>query len=83
MTQLSDKDKLGGKLSDSDKKSVEEAVENAIKWLESNADAEADEMKAQKKELEAIIHPIMSKMYQGSGGVPPGGDGDDANKDEL
>ncbi|XP_022672517.1 78 kDa glucose-regulated protein-like [Varroa jacobsoni] len=82
-TQLNDKEKLGGKLSDDDKKSVEEAVERAIKWLDSNADAEAEDMKAQKKELESVVHPIISKIYQGAGGPSPGGDGDDASKDEL
>ena len=27
-------------------------------WLEENVDADADEMKAQKKEMEDIVHPI-------------------------
>ncbi|XP_003743477.1 endoplasmic reticulum chaperone BiP [Galendromus occidentalis] len=84
-TQLGDKEKLGGKLSDDDKKSVEEAVEKAIKWLDSNADAEVDELKAQKKELESVVHPIVSKIYQGAGGPGPeaGDAGDDSAKDEL
>lgn len=82
-TQLSDKEKLGGKLSDEDKKTVEDAVEKAIKWLDSNGEAEAEEMKAQKKELESVVHPIVSKIYQGAGGAPPTGEGDEPSKDEL
>ena len=84
-TQLADKEKLGGKLSDDDKKAVEEAVEKAIKWLDSNADAEVDELKAQKKELESVVHPIVSKIYQNAGGPggEPGDGGDDPAKDEL
>ncbi|CAF3878111.1 unnamed protein product [Rotaria sp. Silwood2] len=76
-TQLSDKEKLGGKLSDSDKTSIESAVEEQIKWLESNPMAEVDELKEHKKQLEEVVTPIMTKLYgQGSGAgdagdVPP------------
>uniref|UniRef100_A0A914RP41 Heat shock protein 70 n=1 Tax=Parascaris equorum TaxID=6256 RepID=A0A914RP41_PAREQ len=34
--QIGDKEKLGGKLDDSDKKTIEEAVDEAISWLDSN-----------------------------------------------
>jgi len=85
-TQLADKEKLGGKLPEDDKKSVEDAVEKAIKWLESNPEAEAEELKEQKKELESVVHPIVSKIYQGAGGdAPPEGatDEEPESKDEL
>merc|ERR1712121_631411 len=83
--QLSDKEKLGGKLSDEEKETIETAVEAKISWLEENQEAEADEMKAQKKEMEDIVQPIIAKLYQGQGGAPPGdeGDDDDVDKDEL
>ncbi|XP_033744064.1 LOW QUALITY PROTEIN: endoplasmic reticulum chaperone BiP-like [Pecten maximus] len=82
-TQIGDKEKLGGKLSDEDKTSIEEAVEEKIKWLDSNADSDTEEFKAQKKELEEVVTPIMSKLYQGAGGAPPpeGEEGED--HDEL
>lgn len=82
--QIGDKEKLGGKLSDEDKKTIEEAVDEKIKWMESNADAEVEDLKAQKKELEEIVQPIMTKLYQGAGGAPPpsGEEGAD-EKDEL
>lgn len=35
--QIGDKEKLGGKLSDEDKKTIEDAVDETISWLESNA----------------------------------------------
>ncbi len=73
-TQLSDKEKLGGKLSSDDKQTIEAAVEEQIKWLESNAGAEADELKEHKKQLEEIVTPIMTKLYGQGGG--PGGAGD-------
>merc|ERR1711997_1178970 len=69
--QLSDKEKLGGKLSDEETAKIEEVINEKIAWLEENADADADEMKAQKKEMEDIVQPIIAKLYQGQGGAPP------------
>lgn len=34
--QIGDKEKLGGKLDDSDKKTIETALDDAISWLESH-----------------------------------------------
>jgi len=74
--QIKDKDKLGGKLSEEDKTTLEKAVDESISWLESNANAETAELKAEKKKLEDIATPIVSKLYQGQGGAPPpGGEG--------
>merc|ERR1712038_953875 len=84
--QLSDKEKLGGKLSDEETAKIEEVINEKIAWLEENADADAEELKAQKKEMEDIVQPIIAKLYQGQGGAPPGEEGgeeDDEFKDEL
>jgi heat shock protein 5 len=88
--QLSDKEKLGGKLSDDEKEKIQTAVEEKIKWLESNQNAEVDEYKEQKKSLEEVVHPIMSKFYQNTGGAgdageagSEGGTGSSDEKDEL
>lgn len=35
--------------------------------------AEKDEFEHKLKELEKTCMPIVTKMYQGAGGVPPGG----------
>jgi heat shock protein 5 len=71
-TQLADKEKLGGKLSSEDKSTIEAAVEEQIKWLESNQGAETDELKEHKKQLEEIVNPIITKLYgqSGSDGAP-------------
>merc|ERR1712036_145840 len=75
--QIKDKEKLGGKLSEEDKATLEKAVDEAISWLESHADATTEELKAEKKKLEDIATPIVSKLYQGQGGAPPpGGEGE-------
>jgi len=85
--QIGDKEKLGGKLSDEEKEKIEEVVNEKIKWLEENQEADVDEFKAQKKEMEDIVQPIIAKLYQGTGGAPPGGEeggeDEDYDKDEL
>jgi len=84
--QINDKEKLGAKLSDEDKETIENAVTEQIEWLEKNQDAEAEDYKEHKKELEEIVQPITSKLYQGQ--PPPGGEyappeGEDEDHDEL
>lgn len=79
--QLSDKEKLGGKLSEEEKNKIEEAAQDAIKWIESNAQADASDMKAKKKELEGIVTPIITKLYNKEGSKPPTGD-DSSSKDD-
>merc|ERR1712072_629210 len=83
--QLSDKEKLGGKLSDEETAKIEEVINEKIKWLEDNPEAEAEDFKAQKKEMEDIVQPIIAKLYQGQGGAPPPGgeEEEDYDKDEL
>jgi len=80
--QLNDDEKLGGKLSDDDKTTIEEAVEEKIEWLSENDDADADDFKAAKKEVEDIATPIISQLYQGGA---EGGSFDDEGEehDEL
>eukprot|EP00794_Sanderia_malayensis_P016021 gene16021-17640_t len=93
--QVGDKDKLGSKLSGDDKDTVTKAIDKAIAWLDSHHEASIEEYKEQKKELEDVVTPIVSKLYQGAGGQgqgqgqeqgqgqqPPEGDSKD-DKDEL
>nr|XP_027196554.1 endoplasmic reticulum chaperone BiP-like [Dermatophagoides pteronyssinus] len=70
--QMGDKEKLGGKLSDDDKATMEKAIDEAIKWLDSNSEADVEEFKAQKKQLEEAVQPIIAKLYaSGAGGEQP------------
>merc|ERR1711970_399195 len=85
--QLGDKEKLGGKIADDDKETLEAEIDKVIKWLEENSEAEPSEFKETKKALEDVATPIISKLYQG--GAPPpseeeeGGEDEDREKDEL
>ena len=58
------------KVSEEDKKTIEEISAATVKWIEANPNAEATEYEAKTKELEAKFHPIMQKLYQ-SGTPPP------------
>ena len=63
---------------------MEEAIEEKIKWLDENQDTDTEAYKKQKKELEEVVQPIITKLYQGAGGAPPPSSTDDDElKDEL
>uniref|UniRef100_A0AAQ4PSX7 78 kDa glucose-regulated protein n=2 Tax=Euteleostomi TaxID=117571 RepID=A0AAQ4PSX7_GASAC len=82
--QIGDKEKLGGKLSDEDKETIEKAVEEKIEWMESHQEAELEDFQAKKKELEEVVQPIISKLYGSAGAPPPeGAEGEPEEKDEL
>jgi len=81
--QIGDKEKLGGKLSSDDKETIENALDEHIKWLEKNHDAEIEEFKEHKKQLEEIVQPIVGKLYQGQGDAPGGGSDESDERDEL
>ncbi|CAL9165684.1 unnamed protein product [Musa hybrid cultivar] len=70
-------EKIASKLADADKKKIEDAIEQAIQWLDGNQLAEADEFEDKMKELESICNPIIAKMYQGAGADMAGGMDDD------
>lgn len=61
--QLGDKEKLGGKIGDEDKATMEAAIEKAIKFLDDNPNATAEELEAAKKEMEGVVQPIVTKLY--------------------
>uniref|UniRef100_A0A8C4ZV56 Uncharacterized protein n=1 Tax=Gadus morhua TaxID=8049 RepID=A0A8C4ZV56_GADMO len=70
------KDNLKDRVSEEDRKEVEEKCEQAILWLENNQLAEKEEYQHQLKELEKLCSPIISRLYQG--GVPAGSCGEQA-----
>merc|ERR1712136_698600 len=79
-SQLDDEEKLAGKLSEEDKETVEEAVNDVLDWLQSNDDAEKEDFDEKKAELEEIVNPILQEYYQQYGGA--GGDMDDDYDDD-
>jgi L1 cell adhesion molecule like protein len=53
-----------GKISDDDKKLMDEKVQEGIKWLDDNQNATKEDYEEKRKEVESVIMPIMTKMYQ-------------------
>ncbi|KAF4651607.1 70-kilodalton heat shock protein [Perkinsus chesapeaki] len=69
-------EKLKDKFSADDKEAIEKAVTEALEWLDKNQLAEKEEFEHKQKEIEAIVNPIMMKVYQSAGdegGGMPGG----------
>lgn len=56
---------------------AETIVEDAIKWMEENQEAEKEVYETKQKELEEKLTPIMSEMYA-NGGTPGGATAPDA-----
>ncbi|KNC85609.1 hsp70-like protein [Sphaeroforma arctica JP610] len=65
--------KLADKLSEDDKKVINDKCEEILKWLDLNQTAEKEEFEHHQKELEGICNPIMSKLYAGAEGGAEGG----------
>ena len=69
---------IGGKLSPQDKEAIQKVVDSTIAWMDSNHQVlEKEAYEKKQKEVEAVVNPIMTKMYQqagAAGGMPPGFD---------
>merc|ERR1712232_395445 len=63
-------EQLKDKIDQADKEAIETKAEEVIGWLDSNQTAEKDEYEDKKKELEAVVNPIMQKVYAATGGAP-------------
>eukprot|EP01120_Amphizonella_sp_Union-15-10_P009436 TRINITY_DN356_c0_g1_i2.p1 TRINITY_DN356_c0_g1~~TRINITY_DN356_c0_g1_i2.p1 ORF type:complete len:152 (+),score=44.93 TRINITY_DN356_c0_g1_i2:215-670(+) len=68
-------EKIAAQISEGDKKTLNDAIDDAIRWLDSNQFAEAEEYESKQKELESKCTPVITKLYQGAGGMPEGGFG--------
>merc|ERR1712146_819060 len=80
--QVNDKEKLGGKLSEEDVETINDALETAIEWLDENQEADAEEYKEEKKKVEELVQPIIGSLYEGGGAGAGGDDFDDEDEDE-
>jgi len=68
-------EKLKDKISADDKKVITDKCTDTISWLDSNQLAEQEEFEHKQKELEGVCNPIITKLYQSTGGVPPNAGG--------
>merc|ERR1719183_3146083 len=62
------------------KERIDDAVKDALEWLDDNQEAEKEDYEAKQKEVEAIANPIIQTVYQESGAG--GDDEEDEDEDE-
>jgi len=70
-----DEEKVKDKISEDDRKSINDKCDEAIKWLDANQLAEVEEFNEKQKEVESVCNPIITKLYAdagGAGGMPGG-----------
>jgi heat shock protein 5 len=77
---------LSEKMDSDEKEKIQDALKDGQEWIDSNPEADAEEIKDKHKEIEGICAPIISKYYGqggGGGGGDEGGDDEDEAHDEL
>merc|ERR1712187_700652 len=78
---------LSEKIGSDEKEKVQDALKDGQSWLDSNPEADAEEIKEKQKEVEGICAPIVSKYYgaggAGEGGAGGGDDDEEEANDEL
>merc|ERR1711863_132457 len=62
-------EKMKDKISDDDRKAINDKCDEAIKWLDANQLAEVEEFQDKQKEVEGVCNPIITKLYQSAGGA--------------
>merc|ERR1711939_1249859 len=73
---------LSEKMDSDEKEKILDALKDGQSWLDSNPEAEAEEIKEKQKEIEGICAPIVSKYY-GAGGGGGGGGGEEEEEEEA
>merc|ERR1711966_650818 len=62
-------EKIKDKISEEERKMLEEKVKEVLEFIETNEDLEKEEHEEKEKELKDLANPIISKLYQ-QGSVP-------------
>eukprot|EP01029_Cantina_marsupialis_P009706 TRINITY_DN224_c0_g1_i3.p1 TRINITY_DN224_c0_g1~~TRINITY_DN224_c0_g1_i3.p1 ORF type:complete len:648 (-),score=217.84 TRINITY_DN224_c0_g1_i3:123-2066(-) len=68
-------EKLAAQLTEDNKKTIEDSIEEVVSWLDEHQNCEKEEYEAKQKELETKLMPILTKAYQaaaGGTGAPEG-----------
>ncbi|GJN12934.1 hypothetical protein PR202_ga31261 [Eleusine coracana subsp. coracana] len=83
MKSTVDGGKLAEKMDVDEKDKVEEAVREANEWLDSNQEAVKEDFEEKLNELEDVCNPVISAVYQRSGGSQKAENNDEDDHDEL
>ena len=73
MKSTLDQDQVKAKLSDSEMKEAREALDSALKWLDSNQLGEKEEYTEKQQELETGLKQLLEKLYSQGGAAAQGG----------
>lgn len=63
-------DQVKTKLTDEERKRLLDAVEECLQWMEARTDATEEELNEKKKQVEAVVNPVFTKLYQQGGPAP-------------
>merc|ERR1712137_777497 len=75
---------LSEKMDSDEKEKILDALKDGQSWLDSNPEADSEEIKEKHKEIEGICAPIVSKYYgAGGGGGGAGAGGEEEEEEEL
>lgn len=74
-------DKLEGKVSESDKSSCLESVNDGMEWLDERSEsADADDFEEKRKSVSDVCDPIVAKVYE-SGDMGGDAEADDSHEE--
>merc|ERR1711963_52594 len=65
------------------RRKILDALKDGQSWIDSNPEADAEEIKEKHKEVEGICAPIVSKYYGAGGGGGGAGGAGDEDEDEA
>ena len=78
---LDDEEKgIADKISEEEKEILEEAIREALEWLDDNQEAEKEDYESKQKELESTANPILQQAYQSN---PSTADEEDDDIDDV
>ena len=59
-------EQVKSKLSEEDRKTLEQEIEKAVEWLQRNETAEQSDFENKLKEVEEVCSPTMQRIYAGA-----------------
>lgn len=82
-TQIGDQEGLGGKIDDDDRKTLLALVKETAEWTETEGqNATAEELEEKLAEVQAVVNPITSKLYESGGDFSTGPEGYGPGEDD-
>ena len=65
-------DEIKGKLSPEELETVEDSLKNNLDWLDAHQSEDAETYTSKQTEIESVIKPIITKLYENTQGAPDG-----------